>query len=97
GNRPARLVVRACLDLTRSPARPDRHRPQSAEQDGLAHAAQAGEHQAPFRTPARDAFEDDVEGVELAFAPCELGRALTGSGGERVPHGIHGLARYWFL
>ena len=50
-----------------------------AEQDGLAHSAQPGEHDRPLRTSARDPFEHHVEGVEDVIATGELGWALAGA------------------
>ena len=36
-----------------------------------------------------DPLQDDVEGRQLRVAAGQLGRALAGAGGVRVPHGIH--------
>jgi hypothetical protein len=89
GQRAAQVRLGPGLDLARPPAGPDGHRAQLAEQHGLADPAQAGEHQAALRAAARDPLQHDLERVDLAVAPGQLGRALTCSGSERVPHGIH--------
>jgi hypothetical protein len=73
GQRAAQAGVRPGLDLPRPPARADGHRAELAEQHGLAHTAQTGEHEAAFGTPAGDAFEHDVERVELLVRPASSG------------------------
>jgi hypothetical protein len=89
GQRAPQLGLRAGLDLARPPPGPDRHRPQLAEQHRLAHAAQTGEHEAALRPAARHPFEHDLERVDLAVPPGQLGGPLTGAGGERVAHRVH--------
>ena len=89
GDRPAQRLVGAGLDLAGAPAARDRRRAELVEQHRLADAAQAGEHERALRTAVRDPLEDDVEGRQLGVAAGELGRALAGAGGVRVPHGIH--------
>ena len=89
GQRAAQVRLGPRLDLARPPAGADRQRAQLAEQHGLADPAQAGEHQAALGPPARDPLQHDLERVDLAVASGQLGRALTGSGSERVAHGIH--------
>ena len=77
------------LDLAGAPAARDRRRAQLVEQHRLADAAQPGEHQRPLGPAVRDPLQDDVEGRQLGVAAGQLGRALAGAGGVRVPHGIH--------
>ena len=73
-----------CLDLPGAPAALHRHRPQLAQQHGLAHAAQPGEHEAAFRPAARHPFEHDLERAELLVAPAS-------SGGRWPAPGANGL------
>jgi hypothetical protein len=90
GDRAAQRLVRPRLDLAGAPEPADRRRPQRVEQHRLAHAPQAGEHQAAFRAAAGDPFQHHVEGVQLAPASGQLRRALAGAGSVRVAHRIHG-------
>jgi hypothetical protein len=89
GDRPAQRLLRPGLDLAGAPAARDGRRAQLVEQHGLADAAQPGEHQRAFRPAVRDALQHDVERRQLGVAAGQLGRALAGAGGVRVPHGIH--------
>ena len=89
GDRPSQRLLGAGLDLAGAPAAGDRGGAELVEQHRLADAAQAGEHEGTFRPAVRDPLEDDVERRQLGVAAGELGRALPGAGGVRVPHGIH--------
>ena len=81
----------AGLDLAGGPTALQGPRPQLAEQHGLADASQPGEHEAAFRSAAGDPLEQHVERVQLAVPAGELGRALTGAGGEGIAHGVHSV------
>ncbi|GAB3287323.1 hypothetical protein GCM10027563_22160 [Parasphingorhabdus pacifica] len=81
--------VRTRLDLARAPTAPDGHRPQFAEQYRLAHTAQAGQHEAAFRSTASDPLQDDVERFDFAVAAREFGRSLTGAGREGISDRVH--------
>ena len=87
--RPSQAAVRAGLELAGAPAAADGRAAHGVEQHGLAHAAQAGEHQAALGAAAGDALEHDVERRQLAVAAGQLGRALPGAGGVRVAHRVH--------
>ena len=98
GQRAAQVGLRPRLDLAGAPAGAHGHRPQLAEQHGLAHPAQSGEHQAALRSPAGDPLEHDLERVDLAVPPGQLRWPLAGAGGERVAHRIHashGIGDSW--
>src|SRR5699024_957585 len=82
------------LELARAPAGPHRRGTQRTEEHRLAHAPQAGQHDRAFGTSARDALEDDVEGVELLVPARELGRSLAGAGSIRVANGVHDRRLY---
>jgi hypothetical protein len=86
----AQWLVGAGFELAGSPAASNGGRAERIEEDGLADATQAGEDEGAFGAAAGDAFEDDVESLELAVAAGELGRTLTGAGGVGVADGIHG-------
>ena len=90
GDRAAQRLIGPGLDLAGAPEAADRGRAQRVEQDGLADAAQAGEHQAALGAAAGDPLQHHVEGVQLAVATGQLGRALTGAGCVRVAYRIHG-------
>ena len=51
--------------------------------------AQAGEHERALGPAVGDPLEHDVERGQLGVATGQLGRALPGAGGVRVPHRIH--------
>ena len=87
--RPSQLGVRPCFDLPGTPLVLDGHRPQLAEQHGLSHATQSRQHQAALGTAARHAFEHDLERMQLALAPRQLGRPLPGARREGVADGVH--------
>jgi hypothetical protein len=89
GERAAQIGVRPGLDLAGAPPGPHGHGAQLAEQHGLADPPQAGEHEAAFRPAAGDAFEHDLERVELLVAPGQLGGPLARAGRERIAHGVH--------
>src|SRR5690606_17377361 len=89
GQRPPQFLIRSRLDLPGTPAAGTGGRSQLIEQNGLADPAESGEHHAAFRPTPRNAFTDDVEGVELLSAPGEFGWTLTCAGCIRVAHGVH--------
>ena len=91
--RAAQRLVGPGLDLAGAPQPADRLGAQRVEQHGLPDAAQAGEHQAALGPAAGDPLQDDLEDVQLAVAPGELGRPLTGAGRVRVAHRIHASHR----
>ena len=85
----AQGLVGPGLELAGAPAGAHRRRSQGVEQDGLADAAEPGEDQRPFGTALGDAFEDDLEGVQLFVASGQLGWALAGAGGVGVADRVH--------
>ena len=87
--RSAQALVGARLELAGPPVGPDGRRAQRVEQHGLADPAQTGEHDGPFRPASRDAFQHDVERLQLLVPSGELGRALAGAGGVGVTDRIH--------
>ena len=86
---PAQFLVGASLDLAGAPAARDGRGSEVVEQHRLADAAQPSENDTAFRSAAGDAFEHDVEGVELLLSTGELGWALACAGSVRVTHGVH--------
>ncbi len=88
--RSTQFLVRPSLDLAGAPSAGDGRRSELVEQYRLPDASQPGENDAAFRSAAGDAFEHDVEGVELLLSTCELGWALAGAGSVGVTHGVHG-------
>ena len=93
----AQRLVRPGLELAGAPAGAHRGRAQRVEQHGLADPAQPGEHDRALGAAAGHPLEHDVEGVELLVAPGELGRALAGAGGVRVPDRVHDRRVYGSL
>src|SRR5690606_18877601 len=89
GHRPAHALVGPRLVLAGPPPRPHRGAPQRVEQDGLAHAPQPGEDHRALGAAPLDAFEHDLEAMELLVAAGELGRPLAGAGGVGVSDRIH--------
>ena len=94
GDRAAQRLVGPRLDLAGAPEPADGLRAQRVEQDRLADAAQAGEHQAALGAAAGDPLQDDVEDVQLAAAAGQLGRALAGARRVGVADRIHAYAPY---
>jgi hypothetical protein len=89
GDRPAQRLLGPSLDLAGAPAPRDGRRAQLVEQDRLADAAQAGQHEGTLRPAVCDPFQHHVERRQLGVAAGQLGRPLPGAGGVGVPHGIH--------
>jgi hypothetical protein len=87
--RAAQVRLGPGLDLAGAPAGADGHRAQFPQEHRLADAAQPGQDEAAFGTAPGDALEHDLERVQLAVPPRELGRPLAGAGGERVAHRVH--------
>ena len=87
--RPAQPLVGPGLELAGAPALAHGRAAQRVEQHRLADAAQPGEHEAALGAALGHPLEHDVEGGELLVAPGQLGRALAGAGGVRVPDRVH--------
>ena len=87
--RASQTLVRARLDLARTPALGYGSGAQVIEQNGFPDTAQTGEHDAAFGPAAGDALENDVERRELLLSAGEFGRALPRAGGVRVADRIH--------
>ena len=87
--RPAQRLVGAGLELAGPPAAAYGGTAQRVEQHRLADAAQPGQHQRALRAAAGDPLQHDVERRQLLVAAGELGRALAGAGGVRVPDRVH--------
>ena len=90
----AQSLVGTRLELARAPVGAHGRAAQGVEQDGLADAAQTGEHDGALGAAARDALEHDVEGPQLLVASGELGRALAGAGRVRVGDRVHDRRLY---
>jgi len=90
GERSTQRLVGPGLELAGSPAPSDSRRPQRVEQHRLADPAQAGEDERAFGPAAGDAFEDDVECLELTVTAGQFGGTLPGTGRVGVADGIHG-------
>ena len=93
GQRPPDRGTRARLDLAGPPAQPQGHRAQLAEQDGLADAAQPGEHQAAFRPPARDPLQQHLEACSSESRPASSGGRCPAPGAKGLRIGST-LGRY---
>ena len=87
--RPAQRLVGPGLELAGAPAAAYGGTAQRVEQHRLADAAQPGQDQRPLRAAAGDPLQHDVERRQLLVAAGELGRALAGAGGVRVPDRVH--------
>ena len=94
GERAAQPLVGARLELAGAPVGPHGRAAERVEQDGLADAAQAGQHDRALGAAAGDPLEHDVEGAQLLVATGELGRALARARGVRVRDRVHDRRLY---